>query len=192
MNNIGKILSVMLIFTCLFCLTACPVNNEDLDKLAELLANASANYTLKVSTSSEGGFSSSEEYTVSETDGARTVSYKIEKLNGFTVDGDTVTAPEEYRTVSEGTLTGSDAASPRFDLPSFDFSTSSLKNVQVAEVFPLQLSAEISSLESFTGKALSGTGATLSVTYTESAITHITISYTTESGNSCVVEYIFN
>lgn len=193
MKNIGKIIIALLTLTCLLCLTACPVQTDaDLDKLAELMQSMSTNYTLKITTTANNGLSITEEYLATETNGTRSVDYWIERLNGFTVDGDTVTAPDEYRTVDEGTLTGDAASSPSFDIPSLDLSTKSLSNVAVAETMPLRLTASITSLETFTGKALSGTNATLEVTYTDTSINSIAISYTTTAGNTCTVEYIFN
>lgn len=194
MNKNVRILSIALILTCLFCFTSCELfgKNADLDKLSELIKSQVSDYTVRVSVTSGNGLTSTEEYTVREVNGARTVSYRIEKLNGFTVNGDTVTPPEEFKTVSEGTLTGADALSPKFDLPSFNFSADVIKNVRVAETAPLQLTAELSSLEGFMGKALSGSNATLTVVYTDSAINSISVSYTTDAGNTCTVVYTFN
>jgi hypothetical protein len=184
------IIALLLVLTLVICLPSCNQTGKNpLDTVNTLAQNASGNYTIEIQIASLNGDKVTERYTVTEVDGTRSVSYRIEKINSFVIDGENITVPDDYMTVNEGVYSVEESASSEFDLPSFNFTTAALSSVITEEG---KISASLSSTEDFMGAKLVGTGFTVSVNYTETAITSIVISYVTSFNNNVTVTYTLN
>lgn len=189
MKNTVKIFIVLL--TVILSLTSCPSSNPidgTLNTIATALENGYDSYTFTVCVVTSGGHKVNEEYRVSEVNGERKVDYVIEKINGFTVTEDGISAPDAYKTVTEGTLSAKDAVTTDFSLPKFDFSSRSLANIGFANSV---LTADIISLQSFIGADIEAENVTLAVSVDGELLNYIAIYYTTPSGNKTTLKYIF-
>jgi hypothetical protein len=185
------IIALLLIFAMLICLPSCNDNtNKDntLETLNGLTRNFVTNkaYTIEVVVENASGDKITEEYSITYAYGRRSVEYKIEKINAFIVDGDTITAPEEYITVSTGTYDREESANTRYDLPTFTFSDETVKDYGACDGI---MTGKIADLEAFMGSTVKSTDATVEVHYNESNIGRITVSYKTESGNTTTITY---
>lgn len=194
------LLIFILIFSLLICLPACESNNttDNTDntgglkenpkfaKLNELYSQDFTDYTITISTTSPYGDIVNKTYVVGIDNGIRRVDYTIEELNGFIIDQNGITAPDGYKSVSVGTLEPEDAKSAIYDFPKFNFSYEGLStDVVIRNIF----SAQITSFASFMSLNLDVENAKVELEYNETETTHITVSYTTESGNTVSITY---
>lgn len=185
------IIALLLIFAMLICLPSCNDNttkDNTLETLNGLTRNFVTNkaYTIEVVVENASGDKITEEYSITYAYGRRSVEYKIEKINAFIVDGDTITAPEEYITVSTGTYDREESANTRYDLPTFTFSDETVKDYGAKDGI---MTGKVADLEAFMGSTVKATDATVEVHYNESNIGRITVSYKTESGNTTTITY---
>ena len=184
------IIALLLVFTLVICLPSCNQNGKSpLDTVNELAQKASGNYTIEIQIASLNGDKVVERYNVTEADGQRSVSYRIEKINSFIIGEDEITIPDSYLTVTEGVYSVEESASTDFDLPSFNFTSASLSNVTVEDG---KISASIASTEALMGTKLVGSDFTVSINYTSEAITSIVIGYVTSFGNNVTLTYTLN
>lgn len=186
MKNTLKILVLVLVLV--ICLASCDNNQAHLDTINGLLQNGYESYSLTVIVESDI-HKVTEEYTVRTENGEKSVDYRIEEINSFEITDDGITAPDEYITVKEGTLSASEIYSTDFSVPSFNFSTGSLKNIGYNNGV---LTANVISLSSFMGLAENATNANIAVSFNEQAIEYIMICYTSEAGNNVTITYAFN
>ena len=186
MKNTLKVLVIVL--TIIICLASCNNNQAQLDTINGLLNNGIEAYTLSVIVESET-HKVTEEYSIRTENGEKTVDYRIEEINSFEITDDGIVAPDEYITVKEGTLSADEVYTTDFDIPSFDFSTKSLKKIGFENG---ALTATVTSLNSFMGLFESANDATVTVSFTEMAIEYITVCYTSEAGNSVTITYTFD
>jgi len=187
------IIALILVMAMMLCLPSCDKSSEykeDLKALDALAANGAKSYTIEITVASAEGERITELYTVKETNGERTVKYKIEKLNGFVVDGDSISAPNEYMSVSEGTFDAAESASEKYAFPSFSFNSNNLSVNKISDHGTYSvMQASINSLNGFTGGSIDGQDPNVTITYNDYQITSIALSYTTASGNTATVTY---
>lgn len=191
-----KILSILCVIAAVLSLCAC-VNQNDaeeavLNNLNSYAAEHFESYTIRIETANRNGGKVTEYHSVSVVEGVRNVSSRIEKINPFTIDGDTITAPEEYMTVSETTFTVNEGESTAFGLPGFRFNRDSLSNVKCdTKSYPYVLTADVTSTAAFMQNSIDGSNFKLEVEYVTGALYSLQLRYTTESGNNVTVTYTF-
>lgn len=183
-------LALLLTFALILSLASCVENegNKDLEKLNELAASLDANYVLTISVESESGNEANKEYTVSTENGTTAVHAKFETINSFSVNGDDITAPDSYTTVTERNLTSEEVANGRFNLPAFNFSSSNLSNIVIVNG---TLSAKVASIKNLMGTTLDASNIKLTVKYSNTAIQSIVINYTTSQNDTVTLSYTF-
>lgn len=186
------IIAFILIASTLLCLSSC--NKTDVEKTFDTLNTLAQKdylrYTIEITVVSEGGDKVTETYRVSYENGERTVKYRTEKINAITANGDSFNLPDEYITVTEGTLSAEKASSNDFDVPSFSFSNDALSSV-VLNADGTGITAEVASSEAFMGKKLDGKNVTLDLKYNEGRFSSITLAYTSSFSNNVTIKYIF-
>ena len=187
------IIALILVMALIVCLPSCDSSNkynEDLNTLNSLASIGAKSYTINIKVNSPEGESITEIYTVKYTNDTRIVSYKTEKLNGFIIDGENISAPNEYITVAEGTLDATESANAKYAFPSFNFTKKAISVNKVSNHGTYRtMQAKINSLHEFTGGSLEGSDASLTVKYDNYQITSIVISYVTSSGNTTTITY---
>ena len=192
-----KILSILCVIAMVFSLCACLDQNAAEEALLKNLNSYAAeryeSYTIKIETANRNGGKVTEYHSVTVIDGIRNVNSRFEKINPFTIDGDTITAPEEYMTVSETTFTVSESESTAFGLPCFRFDRDALSNVKLDdESYPYVLTADVTSTAAFMQNSIDGSNFKLEVEYVTGALYSLQLRYKTESGNNVTVTYTFS
>lgn len=147
-------------------------------------------YTIDITVTGYNGDEINEKYTVISKDGVRSVEYRIERLNEFTIDGDEIIAPEEYISVEEGIYDTEQSAADRFNVPTFNFSYAHLSESDVT--IHNSYSTDITSLEHFMGLDVNASEASVKLTFSGETAKSIIVSYVTESDNTVTITYTFN
>lgn len=190
-----SIIALTLIALFILCLPACDSaadNGRIFETLNGYAQADTQNYTIEMTVSAPDGTKTTEKYTVTTADGVRTVEYEITTLNSFTVNGNTITAPDAFSTVTKGTLDAEESAKEAYDLPKFNFSNETLRNfVHKDGIPPFTFSGEVISTGTFMGKLISGTEITMEGSYTIGALEVVTLSYKILSGNTVTVTYTY-
>jgi len=183
-------IALLLTFALLISLSSChnSEKNETLIKLNELSEKLENSYTLNICTVSEDGHEVNTNYTVTDKNGVISVNAKIETVNTFDIDGDTITAPDSYVTVTERELTDEEIKDGNFILPKFSFSSNNLSSIAIING---TLDAKVSSLKALTGIMLDASNARLTVKYTDEAISIIIINFVTSQNNTVTLTYTF-
>ena len=187
------ILSLMLVFSLIICLCGCVSsdNQEIYDRFNGFSKDVSK-YSIEICVTSPSGNKVTETYDVTVEGASRTVNYRIEKLNTITVDGDEITVPEDYVSVSQGTLHSAAEGQDTYALPNFQFSDRALENFKRNTAsFPYSFSADVVSLKDFMGIDLNATDITLTGGYLISNFSYITVAYATANGNTVTVTYTY-
>ncbi len=189
------IISLILVFSFIICLPACSLlsgNAEIYEKFNNFSSNVNK-YTIEIQVTSPNGNMVNETYQVIVEGTTRTVNYLIEKINTITVDGNNITVPEDYIDVTEGTAQETVGSQDAYALPTFKFSDLALKNFERDTTsFPYKFSADVISTKSFMGVDLDANDITLTGAYLVTNFSYITLSYTTENGNTVTVTYTYN
>ncbi len=181
-----SIIALGLILVLVLSLSSCFGGNkveEAYKTLNELVTKLDENYNLSTVITSPDGHVVTESYTFH----GENVLYRVERLNGFTSNGDGYEAPNEYKDVTERFLTPEEIAQLPA-VPAFNFSSKSLSNGEVLEA---SLTADITNTTEFMGVKLDGKDIELTVFYNDSAISSIIINYTSNNGNNVVITYEF-
>ncbi len=183
------ILVFLVIFSLVIALPSCEFEtetpNSEFEWLNTLCNRNYSSYTIDVTVESENGETINEHYDVEIIDGVKYVTYKVERLSGFEINGGEIALPGEYIKVTEGSFTTED---DQYALPTFNFSYKCLKSdVVVANT----LKAKITSLSQFMGVDMDVTDAKVLATYSSSSVESVAISYVTESGNTVTVTYTY-
>ena len=199
--------SLLLIFSMVICLPSCQDNtveeNPEFAKFNEMFEASFENYTITVDTTSQNGQVINDEYVVTTVDGVKAVAYRVEVLNTFAFEGETITAPDNYKTVYEGTceadkLTPTSGIIPsssastsfmNFDVPKFKFS---YKHIDNEMIIPGRFMGKITSLNGFMGLNVEASEAEFALEYNASAPKSMQITYVTNNGNTVVITYEFN
>lgn len=189
------ILVLFLILSLLICLTSCPEEikeeNSQFAKFNEMFAKTYDNYTIAVFTLTFDGAYLDNNYNVTTVDGVTYVEYHVETLNEFVIEGDTISIPDGYKTVTKGVYNSiSDAEIvDSYKVPQFNFSASCLNSVKIGDTL---LTANVKSLADFMGLNVNCINATVQVEYQDDILYYIDIVYETESGNTVFMTYTFN
>ncbi len=201
-----SIIALILSIIFLMCMTACSEleNSESGNPPSEqgtvydkIEAFADIDYQeIKLAiTTDTAGIQLSANYTLTQND----VSYIVEKLNLLPPNGDITSVPPEYKNVHMGyakivdgkvtELDGEEVTLPSYDelKGNFNFDESNFKNVSTQDGF---LSADVISPSSFYGFTVDIQDMSVSVEYTETALSKITINYKTEYSNVAIA-YVF-
>ena len=196
MKRIITLFAILLIS--LLCFASCNNTNESTTevetdetfiKLNELIDVADNNYNLNIIVQSKNGMKTTYSYKVRETGGTKTVHQTTEVINSFIISNGTIKAPSSYSTVTEKNLTAAEIKFGNYDLPSFNFSSKTLGSyTELGTIFE----SSIKSLKNFTGINIAGTNATVKVIYTYTAISKITVTYTSLEGSAVTLEYVLN
>ncbi len=191
-----KILSILCVIATVFSLCACMNQNAAEDALLRELNSYAAmryeSYTIKVETANRNGGKVTEFHTVTVVDGIRNVNSRFQKLNPFIIDGDTLTAPEEYMTEWETTSTVDEGESTAFGLPGFRLNRDSLTNLKSdKESYPYVLNADVTSTAALMQDSIDGTGFKLEIEYITGSLYSLQLRYKTENGNDVTVTYTF-
>ena len=163
--------------------------NPKLVKLNELAEKLEGDFVIDIFVSSTNGHILSEKYTVTTVDGKTNVDAMIERINGFIIEGDVITPPDSYSTVTTKTLTDEEIEKGNFDIPAFSFKSSNLSSVVSTKD---ATTAKVSSIKSFLGISITGKDAKIVVTHTDDAISSVEISYVTPQNNNVTITYTFN
>lgn len=166
-----------------------PTENSKLVKLNELAEKLDGDFVIDVKVSSSTGHIISEKHTITIDGGKRNVTSRIERINEFIVEGDVITVPDEYSTVTEKALSDEEIAQGNFEIPAFSFKSSNLSSVVSTKT---QTTAKVNSIKSFLGISIIGSDAKITVNHTDSAISSIEISYVTPQSNNVTITYTFN
>lgn len=189
-----KIIVFALILSVILCLPSCgDTNSQEFDTLNKLSSDIEyVFYTIDIETTDENGMTVKEIYNVTNTNGQIKATYRIERLNSFTVDGNNIYLPTDQVTVTEGTLTES-ASESSLALPKFNFSASSLSVTSAVNYGTYSyMTANITSMYGFMGFDFSdSSNHTLTVNYNENQLNSLCICYTTSNGNTTYLTYSF-
>ena len=204
-----KILTAtILILVIALSFTSCNKVKEELDnpvfnQLNELVKAECKSYSIDVSLTNKDAHTLNERYdVVTGENGQKTVTYTVERLNEFSVNGGNITAPSSYKTELTGTAiidgenlikhdgddVGIDFA--EIKLPSFNFTGDALENAMVVNDDTLM--ADVTNQEAFLGFVLTGEPMQLEVQFSEETISTVTLTFKTSTGNDAVVVYTFN
>ena len=193
------LLVLLLIFSMVICLPSCNEKieeNPEFAKFNEMFNKDFENYTITVETTSVNGDILNNKYVVTTTDGNKMVNYRIETLNSFGVDGDTITTPESYKKIVEGTQSldfmkfNNDLAPyMHCSVPQFIFSYSCLSSDVIT---PVSFKATITSLSKFMNLNLNASNAKVYIEFSGAKAKSVEISYLTEAKSSVVITYTFN
>ena len=189
------IIALILVLSVLVCLPACGQTSAGQDIYTQLngFSNTANSYTIQICVTSPAGNKVTETYAVTVAGTTQTVDYRIEEINPITVDGNSITVPESYVTVTEGTLHATADSQSPYAVPSFKFSDSVLKNfTAAASGYPRSFSADVVNAKDFMGRELNGSDITISGSFTASSFEEIVVAYKTASGNTVTVTYSFN
>ena len=145
------------------------------------------NYTIEVSITGANNEVINEKYNVTLQNGVRVVTYYVERLNPFIIEGDQISIPEGYVTVEEGVYTEN---TERFNVPNFNFSYTCLSTSDIT--FPGSYSSDITNIAKFMGSSLNVTDASVKLEFDGDEATAINVSYVTEAGNTVEIKYTFN
>ncbi len=187
------IIALILAFTILLCLPACtPSAGQDIYAQLNGFKNTASKYTISICVTSPSGNRVNETYSVTVAGTAQTVDYRIEEINTITVDGDNITVPESYVTVTEGTLHATADSQSPYSIPAFQFSDTTLKNFKAdSSGYPRSFSADVVNAKDFMGRELNGNDIKISGSFREGSFTEVIISYKTADGNTVTVTYSF-
>ena len=189
------LIALFLILSLAICLPACTKGiveeNPAFAQFNEMFANVFDDYTINVSTTSYNGDVLNDIYIVKTVDGITEVTYREETLNEFVIEGDMITIPDSYKTVTEGVYNSTTDAEAvqQYAIPKFNFSNKFIGNVYISDSM---FSADITSLEGFMGLSINVTDATVIVTFSENTPASVIISYTTAAESSVIITYTFN
>lgn len=181
-----------LILSLVICLPACGdkiEENPEFARFNEMFQASFDNYIITVSSTSASGYQLNNLYMITTVDGVRSVSYTVETLNEFNVEGDLIEIPESYKSVEQGTYDAEISASSTFDVPHFNFSYKCIKSDAIT---PKTFSADITSLAGFMGTSINATEAKFIVFYSDDVPSSIAISYVTEDDVTVLITYTFN
>ena len=203
-----KILTaIILILVIALSFTSCDkikeeASNPTFDLLNELVKAEFANYSIDVSLTDKNSHTLNESYTVvTDESGLKTITYTVERLNKFTLNG-SVTAPNSYKSELSGTavvdgenLIKQDGDDVGIDfaeikLPSFNFTGDALENAMVVNDDTLM--ADVTNQEQFLGFTLTNEAVQIMVEFSETAISYVTLTFVTSNGNDATVVYSFN
>jgi hypothetical protein len=138
------------------------------------------------------GMTLTAEYTATKS----VITYSVERLNKL--EGDEL--PEEYKTTLSGTATVENGRITRLDgdavdLPAYDYLTGvfSIQKENLTEVVEEKgcLKAKVISPEAFLGTKVEAEEMTVSIAYTDTAITRLTVTYSTSTSTVTTV-YTFS
>ena len=188
---------VLLLISIVICLPSCfddntsntPTIEENVDFASynSMFEKEFTDYTIEVSIIGANNEVINETYNVSLENGVRIVTYRVERLNQFTIEGDQISIPEGYISVEEGIYTEN---TERFNVPKFNFSYTCLGTSDVT--LPVSYSTNITDLAKFMGSSIKVTDASVKLEFNGSSAQAISISYVTESENTVSIKYIFN
>ena len=186
------LVALFLILSFVICLPSCTTEVEENPEFArfnEMFNAKFENYTITVSaTAINSHLTATETYVVNTVNGERTVAYRIESLNLFEINGDSITVPENFITVTEGVYVGEDAMNSKYNVPTFKFSNTCLSpEIIKSDV----LCAHITSLSTFMGLDVPATDAAVIVSVENNAATSIQISYMDSANNYIDITYSF-
>lgn len=182
------IIAFVLIFSIVLCLSSCDEpaqtdNEAEMNNLNAMAAIDYSVYSIEINVKSTFGNEVTEKYSVIDVNDSKTVRYHIERLNSFAVNGDTVTVPDEYKTVSSGTLEASESNNAKYALPTFNFSSETISVNTIYDEDGIRvLEGSIISPVGFIGSDINGTNIQVSVQFTEKYLEKIVITY--ENGDS--------
>lgn len=190
MKKYTKILAVVLLtlltFTSCF-LTPAVEEPEEFKVLNSLCESLTSNYTLEITVS----HAVTETYTVSEVEGVLNVDCRIEKINQFVIENGEIKVPDEYKTVTEKTLSQDEIMCGLFEVPDFRFSSEYMYGISVSDT-DSSTQYVLENPEKFFGRSIDASSILVCVDYTESAVNFISLSYTTDSEEEVTVTYKFN
>ena len=182
-----RIIIALILLSLTICLPACSEKeNPEFAIFNEMFEESFETYKISINSTSASGHTVNNEYMITTLNGERKVSYKIEKLNEFIVDGDLIEIPESYVTIEQGTYDAERSASSDFDIPKFNFSVKCLSNPSISQN---KLSADITSLSDFMGIDVDAKTASCTVSYSGAYVNSIEISYVTAENVTVVITY---
>ena len=203
-----KILTaIILILVIALSFTSCDkikeeASNPTFDLLNELVKAEFANYSIDVSLTDKNTHALNESYVVvTDESGLKTITYTVERLNTFDINGSNVTAPNSYKSKLSGVavvdgenLIKQDGDDVGVDfseiaIPKFNFADDVLDNVITGED---ALIADVTNQEQFLGFTLTNEAVQIKVEFSETAISSVTLTFVTSNGNDATVVYTFN
>lgn len=201
-----KLLTIYLIVVitlAVVCCASCNTDNhaETLKVINSQMRKDYKTVDLTVSTETDG-ITLAAVYKFEQKDSLTEITYAIDRLNSFEVNGDEVTAPSAYinRVTGRATFDGSKITSIDGDdveenvlLNVVDrnimFRVSYFSNVTASKV---AFSAKVTNPKGFMqNEEFDGTNMTVKVVHTETALTSLTINYETANGAKVTLKYDF-
>lgn len=185
----NTIKALVLVLTFVICLSSCVTETltaaeQKLATLAEIIGADHDSYTISVEVKGADSHVVTSTYNVRTENGVKVADYRTEKINSFVIDNGTVTVPDSYMSVTEGTLSGNDVP-----VPKFDFSGDSVKDILDANGI---VSGSITSFESFCGDStLSFKKGKFVISYTDESVNYLKVYITTGEGDSVTLKITF-
>lgn len=194
-----KVLSVIIIaLLAVTLLCACmevDVSITKLNQVSKLLEVEYSGWTINTTTVYKDVRLTSS-YIIIKSDAQTEISYSVEQLNELSID-----KPAEFKSeivgsviVKDGKVISHEGEELSVDLSGMENIGLNLKSeyLDKINVTSSTLSANVKDIKSFMGKEMDATNMTLEIGFTEEAIEHININYTTSSSSSVKIEYIFS
>lgn len=148
-------------------------------------------YTIEISVTDEYNNVVNEKYDVIIVpSGYRKVTYRIEHLNQFIIDGDDIIIPDEYISVESGVYDVEQSNARKFDVPKFNFSYSCLSDSETA--IQNFYHTKILSVKDFMGLDVVANNASVKLTFNGNDAESVIITYTSQNENKVVITYTFN
>ena len=199
--------SILLILVIALSLTSCDLIKDKLgdpvfNQLNELIKAEHNDYTISISLKDKNSHTLNETYVATTAEnGNTTITYTVERLNKFNVNGSNVTIPGSYKKVLTGyaVINGENLFEQEGDdigvdflkvtIPAFNFNDKAIENAIVADG---KLTADVIDQTKFFGYELTTEPMQVEVEFNEEAISEITLTFKTAEGSDAVVVYTFN
>lgn len=199
--------SILLILVIALSLTSCDLIKDKLgdpvfNQLNELIKAEHNDYTISISLKDKNSHTLNETYVATTAEnGNTTITYTVERLNKFNVNGNNVTIPNSYKKVLTGyaVINGENLFEQEGDnigidflkvkIPAFNFNDKAIENAIVADG---KLTADVIDQTEFFGYELTTEPMQAEVEFNEEAIGEITLTFKTAEGSDAVVVYTFN
>jgi hypothetical protein len=204
---------ILLLGLLLTCVISCGSNNDGAqasddqkndasdvyEKLNKMVSEEYSSLTVRISSDIDGVTLESV-YSFNRTSSQEEMSYRIEQLSSFVADDGTLAAPDKQKNTLEGTaiISNGKISSQKGDkveidlasvgLPKFNFKASNFSEITEGSN---SFSATVIDATLFMGKAFSGKDLTVSIDFSDSGISKITLCFV-DDGASNTCEYVFN
>ncbi len=191
------------VLACVLTIAGCDTEDSvttDYDKLNELADKEYSSITLNVSTA-VNGVTLAGEYVSTATDDGYQITYTYDQMAVFGEDEGDIVIPDSYKQTLSGTAVISNGvvtsqSGDEVDLTIGQLTASGLsfdsKNFNEANTASGKFTAKVTEIDAFLGQSVSASDMTVAVSYSETALSSLTIEYRSKNGAAVTMTYIFN